>query len=294
MASSASKVIDVTAKRSRALPDAEPGIVDKVEVDRLLQSAAVLVVDDEPGMRNFLKRALESRCALLEVASSAEEAEALRLRLHFDLMLVDIRLPGLSGLEWLRQLRDRGVLTHVIYMTAFADLEMAIQALRNGADDFVMKPFRIDQMLHSVQRTLSRHQIVRENSLLRLQLDQLKSDQGVVGDSDAIVETLAIAQRVAPTQSTVLIQGETGTGKELFARTIHASSKRSGPFVAINCGTIAPELFESELFGHIKGAFTGAMQTRDGLFVHADKGTVFRLEIDPPKINVRQYNSKVK
>ena len=117
MASSASKVIDVTAKRSRALPDAEPGIVDKIEVDRLLQSAAVLVVDDEPGMRNFLKRALESRCALLEVASSAEEAEALRLRLHFDLMLVDIRLPGLSGLEWLRQLRDRGVLTHVIYMT---------------------------------------------------------------------------------------------------------------------------------------------------------------------------------
>ena len=279
MVSSASKVIDVTAKRSRALPDAEPGIVDKVEVDRLLQSAAVLVVDDEPGMRNFLKRALESRCALLEVASSAEEAEALRLRLHFDLMLVDIRLPGLSGLEWLRQLRDRGVLTHVIYMTAFADLEMAIQALRNGADDFVMKPFRIDQMLHSVQRTLSRHQIVRENSLLRLQLDQLKSDQGVVGDSDAIVETLAIAQRVAPTQSTVLIQGETGTGKELFAQTIHASSKRSGPFVAINCGTIAPELFESELFGHIKGAFTGAMQTRDGLFVHADKGTVFLDEI---------------
>jgi len=261
------------------VPDSGTGIVNQADIDRLLRSAAILVVDDEPGMRNFLKRALESRCALLEVAASAEEAEALRLRLHFDLMLVDIRLPGLSGLEWLSQLRNRGVLTHVIYMTAFADLEMAILALRNGADDFVMKPFRIDQMLHSMQRTLSRHQIVRENSLLRLQLDQLKSDQGVVGSSDAIVQTLSIAQRVAPTRSTVLIQGETGTGKELIARTIHANSKRTGPFVAINCGTIAPELFESELFGHIKGAFTGAMQTRDGLFVHADKGTVFLDEI---------------
>jgi len=145
MASTASRqltAVDDKVGPASSAPDSP--LVDKVEVDRLLHSAAVLVV---------LKRALESRCALLEVASSAEEAEALRLRLHFDLMLVDIRLPGLSGLEWLRQLRDRGVLTHVIYMTAFADLDMAIQALRNGADDFVMKPFRIDQMLHSMQRT---------------------------------------------------------------------------------------------------------------------------------------------
>ena len=252
---------------------------DATNLDLLLKSAAVLVVDDEPGMRNFLKRALEKRCALLEVAASAEEAEALRLRVHFDLLLVDIRLPGLSGLEWLRQLRDRGIKTHVIYMTAYADLEMAVEALRNGADDFVMKPFRAEQILLSIQRSLGRQKIVRENSLLRLQLQQIKDDSGVVGNSQIIKDTLTLAHRVAPTQSTVLVQGETGTGKELIARTIHNSSQRSGGFVAINCGTIAAELFESELFGHVKGAFTGAMQTRDGLLLHADKGTLFLDEI---------------
>lgn len=257
------------------------------ELDTLLKSAAVLVVDDEPGMRNFLKRGLEKKCALLEVAASAEEAEALRLRVHFDLLLVDIRLPGLSGLEWLRQLRDRGVRTHVIYMTAYADLEMAVEALRNGADDFVMKPFRAEQMLLSIQRSLSRQQIVRENSLLRLQLQQIKDDSGVIGNSEVIKETLSLAHRVAPTQSTVLVQGETGTGKELIARTIHNSSQRTGGFVAINCGTIAPELFESELFGHIKGAFTGAMQTRDGLLLHADKGTLFLDEIGELPANMQ-------
>ncbi len=248
-------------------------------LDSLLKSAAVLVVDDEPGMRNFLKRALEKRCALLEVAGSAEEAEALRLRIHFDLLLVDIKLPGISGLEWLGQLRERGVRTHVIYMTAFADLEMAVNALRNGADDFVMKPFRAEQIFLSIQRSLGRQQILRENSLLRFQLQHVKQDTGVVGESQPIKDTLALAQRVAPTQTTVLIQGETGTGKELIARTIHASSQRGGGFVAINCGTIAPDLFESELFGHIKGAFTGAMQARDGLLFHADKGTLFLDEI---------------
>jgi len=247
--------------------------------NRLLQSAAILVVDDEPGMRNFLKRALENRCALLEVAGSAEEAEALRLRYHFDLLLVDIRLPGLSGLEWLRQLRERGVRTHVIYMTAYADLDMAIAALRNGADDFIMKPFRTEQIFMSMQQTLQKRQILRENSLLRLQLNQLKDDRGVIGESAVIKDTLALAQRVAPSNSTVMIQGETGTGKELIARAVHAMSNRTGPFVPINCGTIARELFESELFGHIRGAFTGATQSRDGLFLHADRGNLFLDEV---------------
>lgn len=274
--------IDAEKKTSRNLGDTET-------LDKLLSSVAILVVDDEPGMRNFLKRSLEKRCALLEVAGSAEEAEALRLRYHFDLLLVDIRLPGLSGLEWLRQLRDAGVRTHVIYMTAYADLDMAIAALRNGADDFIMKPFRTEQMFMAMQLALQKRQILRENSLLRLQLNQIKADRGVVGDSQVIKDTLILAERVAPTQSNVLIQGETGTGKELIARAIHAMSKRSGPFVPINCGTIAPELFESELFGHLKGAFTGATQSREGLFLHADGGTLFLDEIGelPPSMQTK-------
>lgn len=256
-----------------------PEVANRDGFEELLRSSAILVVDDEPGMRNFLKRALENRCALLEVSESAEAAEALRLRYHFDLLLVDIRLPGLSGLDWLRQLRDRGIRTQVIYMTAYADVEMAIEALRNGADDFIMKPFRAEQMFLAIQRAMQKRQILRENSLLRLRLDQLKADRGVVGESAAIKDTLELAQRVAPSPTTVLVQGETGTGKELVANAIHAMSRRGGPFVPINCGTIAPELFESELFGHVKGAFTGAMQSREGLFLHADQGTLFLDEI---------------
>ena len=246
---------------------------------QMLKSAAILVVDDEPGMRNFLQRALQTRCALLEVAGSAEEAEALRLRYQFDLLLVDIRLPGLSGLEWLKQLRGRGVRTHVIYMTAYADLDMAVEALRNGADDFIMKPFRTEQVFMAMQRTLQKRQILRENSLLRLQLEQFIDDRAVIGESEAIKKTLELAHRVAPTASTVLIEGESGTGKEVMARVIHAASKRSGAFVPINCGTIAHDRFEIELFGYAKGAFAGATEPHDGLFAFADKGTLFLDEV---------------
>lgn len=263
----------------QALNSPKPEASEELEFNRLLRSAAILVVDDEPGMRNFLKRALESRCALLEVAGSAEEAEALRLRFHFDLLLVDIRLPGLSGLDWLGKLRERGVRTHVIYMTAYADLEMAIAALRNGADDFIMKPFRTEQMFISMQRALTRGQILRENSLLRLQLEQMQDDDGVIGESPVMKAMLMLAQRAAPTQSNVLIQGETGTGKALVARAIHSLSRRSGALVTLNCGTLNDEDFDRELFGHLKGAFVGATETRDGLFVHASKGTLFLDEI---------------
>lgn len=248
-------------------------------LNKLLNSMAVLIVDDEPGMRHFLSRTLKHRCALLEVAGSAEEAEALRLRFHFDLLIVDIRLPGLSGLEWVYQLRERGVKTHVIYMTAYADLEMAIAAIRNGADDFILKPFRAEQVTTAMMQSLHKRQIMRENSLLRLQLDQLKSDRGVIGKSESIQEALQLAQRAAPTQSTVLIHGETGTGKELIARAIHKLSKREGAFVTLNCSNIDPELFESELFGHLKGAFEGAHQAREGLVVFANNGTLFLDEI---------------
>jgi len=248
-------------------------------LEKILGSAALLIVDNDQATTDFLKEVLNRRCALLEVTSCAEDAEALRLRIHFDLILVNTELTGVSGLDWVRQLRNHGVQTHVIYLSALAETQQALEALRNGADDYLVKPFSDGQVLDSIDRSLNRQTVVRENSLLRLQLQQSNSTHFVVGNSEAIKDTLDLAHRVAPTPSTVLLQGETGAGKELIAHTIHNSSQRSGNLVALNCGSIAPELFESELFGHSKGAFTGAMQTRDGLLVHANKGTVFLDEI---------------
>jgi len=242
------------------------------------RTAAVLVVDDEPGMRNFLHKALEPSCALVEVADSVENAEALRQRYHFDLLIVDIRLPGRSGIQWLADLRDQGVRTDVIVMTAYADLETAIAALRGGAADFLLKPFRLEQMMAAVSRCLERRQMARENFVLRRQAPS-QGLEGIIGASPAIEQVVAVIERVAPTGSTVLIEGETGTGKELVARAIHMLSGRAGPFVPINCGSISPDLLESELFGHTKGAFTSAHSSREGLFSYAQDGTLFLDEI---------------
>ena len=242
--------------------------------------AAILVVDDEPGIQNFLKRILSKHYALVETADSVETAEALRRRCHFDLLIVDIRLPGTSGMDWLVSLREQGVQTEVIFMTAFADLDTAISALRAGAADFLLKPFRAEQMLSAVQRCLERREALRENFLLRRQVAARHEGlEGIIGQSEPMKEVAAMVHRVARTASTVLIEGETGTGKELVARAVHDLSGRSGAFVAVNCGSISPELLESELFGHTKGAFTSAHAARDGLFAYAHRGTIFLDEI---------------
>ncbi|UCE31317.1 MAG: sigma-54-dependent Fis family transcriptional regulator [Burkholderiales bacterium] len=242
-------------------------------------AASILIVDDEPGMCSFLRRALEKRCALLEVAADVDTAEALRKRLHFDLLITDIRLPGRSGVQWVEQLRDQGNGVGVIFMTAHADLETAIAALRVGAADFILKPFRVDQMIAAVERCLEQRAMRRQNYLLRRQVEQLSDSQGLVGQSAAIRGIVEIVHRVAPMPSTVLLEGESGTGKELVARAIHDASGRGGSFVAVNCGSISPELLESELFGHVRGAFTGAHQSREGLFSYAAGGTLFLDEI---------------
>ncbi len=257
-------------------------------MDQVLDIApAVLIVDDEPGMRNFLQRALTPKCALLEVADSVELAEKLRQRYHFDLMIIDIRLPGFSGLEWLQQLREQGTHTDVIFMTAYADLETAITALRIGAADFILKPFRLEQMLTAIDRCLAQQRMERDNFLLRRQVQKAFPMNGMVGKSTAISEIYETIMRVAPTSTTILIEGETGSGKELVARAIHKMSKRSGAFVPINCGSISPELLESELFGHLKGAFTGAHSTREGLFSYARDGTVFLDEISEMPLSMQ-------
>ncbi|HSS64699.1 MAG TPA: sigma-54 dependent transcriptional regulator [Gammaproteobacteria bacterium] len=255
-------------------------------LDSYARNAAVLVVDDEPGMRNFLSKALKPHCALVETADSAETAEALRRRYHFDLMILDIRLPGRSGVEWLDELRTQDVRSDVIVMTAYADLETAIQALRAGAADFLLKPFRLEQIISAVNSCLERRRTARENFLLKRQTPKTSLD-GIVGGTQAIGEVVDVIQRVAPTHATVLVEGETGTGKELVARSIHDLSDRQGPFVPVNCGSISPDLLESELFGHVRGAFTSAHSSREGLFSFAHGGTLFLDEISEMSLSMQ-------
>lgn len=241
---------------------------------------SVLVVDDEDGMRSFLARALKNRCGLVETAASAEEAAELVRRYHFDLIVLDIALPGRGGVEWLAELREQGFTGEVVLITAFASIESAIDALRAGASDFILKPFRLDQILNAIKRCLERARLARENFILRREVDEMAGVEGIVGASAAVRDLRAMITRLAPLPTTVLIQGESGTGKEVAARGLHRLSPRAHhPFVPVNCGAISPDIIESELFGHVKGAFTGATQTHEGLFFYAQGGTLFLDEI---------------
>jgi two-component system NtrC family response regulator len=244
---------------------------------------SILVVDDEPGIRAFLQRALSKRYGLVEVAEDAETAQELCKRCHFDLLIVDIRLPGRSGLECIQELRASGAVMDVIFITAFADVEATITALRAGAADFVLKPFRLEQIVTAVERCFERRRLTRENTALRRQVndfvDRLYGTAGLVGRSQPMRDVSDVIKRVAPTPTSVLIEGETGTGKELAARAIHRFSGQRGAFVPVNCVAISPDLIESELFGHTKGAFTGAHQAREGLFSFASGGILFLDEI---------------
>jgi DNA-binding NtrC family response regulator len=241
-------------------------------------------VDDEEGMRSFLHKMLAGRCGLVETADSAEAGRTLSNRIHFDLIILDISLPGKSGVEWLDELRDGGFQGDVILITAFADIDTAIHALRAGAADFILKPFRVDQILNAIRKCFDRARLLRENFVLRREVAELAGGiggiEGFVGCSDAMNRLCQMIKRVAAMPSTVLLQGESGVGKEVAARALHSMSPRAQrPFVPVNCGAISPELIESELFGHAKGAFTGASEAHHGLFYYARGGTLFLDEI---------------
>ncbi len=242
---------------------------------------SLLVVDDEPGMRSFLQRALTPRCGVVDSADSIEQAEPMLRRRLYDLIVLDIALPGRSGIDWLHQLREEGYAGEVVMMTAYADLDTAIDAMRAGAADFLLKPFSLAQVLNAIQRCFERSTLVRENFVLRREVSERSADiEGMVGTSEAMTEVCERLKRIAPTPATVLLTGESGTGKEVAARALHRMSNRAnGPFVPVNCAAIAAELIESELFGHVKGAYTGAQHSREGLFYYARGGTLFLDEI---------------
>jgi len=242
---------------------------------------SILIVDDEQGMLNFLVKTLAPRCRFVMSAGSAEEGAGWLRSHHVDLIILDISLPGQNGVAWLKELREQGYTGEVILITAFADLDTAIEALRAGASDFILKPFRVPQILNAVKQCHERARLRRENYVLRRAVASTRRHRAaLVGDSPALSALRAAVERVAAVDSTVLLQGESGTGKELVARELHALSARSaGPFVPVNCAAIAPELIESELFGHARGAFTGATRAREGLFHYAQGGTLFLDEV---------------
>ena len=235
-------------------------------------NASVLVVDDEPGMRNFLLKTLAPRAGQVLGAASAEEAEALLQKHRFDLVILDITLPGKNGIALLKEMRAQGEPCEVVLITAFADLDTAIEALRAGAGDFLLKPFRVAQVLGAVRQGLERARLKRENWVLRRTLHQRTPPaDGLVGRSIVIKGLQAALHRVAAVDSTVLLTGASGTGKELAAQALHRLSPHaSAPFVPVNCAAISATQIEEELFG---------APGRDGLFVYAQGGTLFLDEI---------------
>jgi DNA-binding NtrC family response regulator len=249
-----------------------------------LAQASLLVVDDEPGIRNFLVKILGPRCKLIEEAADTKEASHKLDIQHFDVVILDNRMPGKTGLDWLAEQRAIGFFADVILMTAYADLDTAIGALRVGVVDFVIKPFRSNQLLNAVARCLDRARLQRENYVLRHELRspsrQIFLRNKLLGTSAVMQKVRATIERVAPLPTSILFTGQSGTGKEVAARSLHSLSKRADKlFVPVNCGAIPPDMIESELFGHLKGAFTGAAKTREGLFMHAQGGTLFLDEI---------------
>jgi DNA-binding NtrC family response regulator len=249
-----------------------------------LAQASILVVDDEPGMRNFLVRTLGPRCKRIEEAADTEEASRKLDSNHFDVVILDNIMPGRNGVDWLADQRAIGFFADTILMTAYADLETAIRALQAGATDFVLKPFRSNQILNAVARCLDRSRLQRENYVLRYELrstsDHIVLRDRLIGKSPAIRRVREMLARVARSPTSVLLTGQSGTGKEVAARTIHSLSDRADkPFVPVNCAAIPPDMVESEFFGHLKGAFTSAEASREGLFTHAQGGTLFLDEI---------------
>lgn len=242
------------------------------------QAFSVLVVDDEAGMQAILNKALSKWFSKVDCAGSIEEAETLRCANHYDLIILDINLPGRSGIEWEEAFYDDDKKADVIFMTGYADLDTAISAIKLGATDFILKPFNLEQMLNAVQRCMDKRLEQRHQFALRHDF-KLHIATDIVGGSDKTKQLKQLITQFAPSRASVLIEGESGTGKELVARGVHDASQRTGPFVPINCGAIAPELLESELFGHTAGAFTGAKRSREGLFRVANGGTLFLDEI---------------
>ncbi|MGB5545235.1 MAG: sigma-54 dependent transcriptional regulator, partial [Polyangiales bacterium] len=252
--------------------------------------ARILIVDDQDSARSMLTEMLQADDYDVDQAQSGEAACTMVAETNYDLVITDLRMGEVGGLEVLQRTREASPLTHVIVMTAFGTVEDAVEAMRFGAHDFVQKPFVVDELLTKVARAARTRKLAAEDRAVASDFRDRYNFGNIIGQSAEIRDILGRIVRIAPTDATVLITGESGTGKELVARAIHANSLRAErPFVSINCAALTETLLESELFGHVRGAFTGAVQTRKGLFEEANGGTFFFDEIaeTPPSLQAK-------
>ena len=240
----------------------------------------ILVVDDEASIREFLEIMLKRDNYEVKTADNGQKALKLIEQEQFDVVITDLQMPKVSGLELLKKIKERGDETAVLVITAFGSTESAVEAMRLGAFDYITKPFKIDEIKTRLKNAVKSHTLVHENRVMRSELKKKYSYDNILGATPAMEKLYEMIERVAETKSNVLISGESGTGKELIAKAIHFNGPlKDQPFVTVNCGAIPENLLESEMFGHKKGSFTGAIADKVGLFKVADGGTIFLDEI---------------
>src|SRR3989449_10253771 len=243
-------------------------------------SERILIADDDEVSRQLFAETLEQEGYRVDRAQSGDEALSLLRDELYELLIIDVRMPGMTGLEVTRILHEKNSSLPIIVMTAFCSIETAIEAIHEGAFDFISKPMNLEELKKTVSRALAQRATQDREGKSREETKDAEPPGTIIGKSAAMVEVYKTVARVAPTKSAVLILGESGTGKELIARAIHQHSPRArGPFVAVDCGALTETLLESELFGHVRGAFTGAIGDAPGLFAEADGGTIFPDEI---------------
>jgi DNA-binding NtrC family response regulator len=240
----------------------------------------IMVVDDEPGMRSLLSKVLTKSGYFVNAFETGGEALDSMLSDDYDLAILDIEMPSMNGIELLKKIKAKDQSLSVVMITAYGSLQSAVEAMRLGAYDYLSKPFQVDEIKHIVQKALERERLIQENRALHQELEEQYRFTGILGKSLPMEEVYELVQQVAVTNASVLIQGESGTGKELIARSIHYNSRRKGkPLVILNCAALAEGVLESELFGHEKGSFTGAIKRKAGRFELAHEGTLFLDEI---------------
>lgn len=240
----------------------------------------ILVIDDEDVVREIFQRLLKSEGYQADFCSAGEDGLKLAREREYDAVILDVMMNGLGGLGTLQEIRKLDTDTPVIMITAYASLENAIECMKHGAFDYITKPFKNDAVLLAVEKAVKQRSLIRENKQLKSQLKGIYGFENIVGHSEQMRKVFDLVSQVAPSRSTILITGESGTGKELIAKAIHFHSTRSGKqFVVVNSGSLPPDLLESNLFGHLKGSFTGAISSKKGLFEVADGGSIFFDEI---------------